>query len=92
MFAKPLTNRSDATGRADNPMHQDPPPLSNEELEKLVHLLADRSNRSGRDLLAFSGARSVAGIVTKIMIADGPERRVLLVAIRRALEQARDQV
>lgn len=92
MFAKSSPNRSDAAGRADTPMPQDPPPLSNEELEKLVHLLADRSNRAGRDLLAFSGARSVAGIVTKMMIMDGPERRVLLLAIRRALEQARDQV
>lgn len=92
MFEKRSTNRSAAAGRADNPMPQDPPPLSNEELEKLVQLLADRSNRAGGDLLAFSGARSVAGIVTKMMIVDGAERRVLLVAIRRALEQARDQV
>lgn len=73
-------------------MYQDPPPLSTEELQQLVQLLADGMNRAGRDLLAFIGAQSVAGIVTKMMVVDGPERSVLLIAIRRALEQARDQV
>lgn len=73
-------------------MHRDPPPLSTEELQQLVHLLADGTNRAGHDLLAFIGAQSVAGIVTKMMIVEGPERRVLLIAIRRTLEQARDQV
>jgi hypothetical protein len=92
MFAKQSTNRSDATRRAEKPMPQEPHPLSNEELEELILLVADRSSRAGRDVLAFTGARSGAGIVAKIMIADAAERRVLLIAIRRALEQARAQV
>lgn len=92
MFAKPSTNRGDAPVRAERSMPQEPQPLSNDELEQLVKLLADRSNRAGRDVLAFSGASSVAGIVTKIMIADPPERSVLLIAIRRALAKARGQV
>ncbi|MGZ8867769.1 MAG: hypothetical protein ACXW2P_05440 [Thermoanaerobaculia bacterium] len=73
-------------------MPQEPHPLSHEELEQLVHLLADRSNRTGRDLFAFSGATSVAGIVTKIMVSDPPERIVLLIAVRRALAESLDQV
>jgi hypothetical protein len=73
-------------------MKQEPQPLSNEELEQLVRLLANRSSQAGRDILAFSGATSVAGIVTKLMVSDPPERKVLLTAIRRALAQRRGQV
>ena len=92
MFAKPSMNRSDAAAHAENLMTQDPPPLSTQELQELILLVGDRSKAAGRDVLAFTGARSGAGIVAKIMIADPPERRVLLIAVRRALQQARDQV
>ena len=92
MFAKRSTNRDDASVRDERSMPQEPPPLSNEELEELVQLLANRFNQASHDLLAFSGATSVAGIVTKLMVSDPPERRVLLIAIRRALAEARGQV
>ncbi len=92
MFAKPSTSRSDAIGRAEKSMPQEPHPLSNEELQELVLLVGDRSSRAGRDLLAFTGSRSGAGILAKVMMADAAERRVLLAVIRRALEQARGQV
>lgn len=92
MFAKPSTNRSDATRRAEKSMPQEPHPLSNEELEELVLLVGDSTSRAGRNLLAFTGAGSGAGVVAKIMLAGASERRVLLTVIRRALEQARAQV
>lgn len=92
MFAKPSTNRSDETRRAEKAMPHESHPLSNEELRELILLVGDRDSRAGRDVLAFTGARSGTGIVAKIMIADPPERRVLLIVIRRALEQARGQV
>ena len=84
------TRRAD--WRRDRSMPQEPSPLSTEELHQLILLVGDRSSATGRDVLAFTGARSGAGIVAKIMIAEPAERRVLLLAVRHALEQARDQV
>jgi hypothetical protein len=61
-------------------------PLNHREIEELGRLLRNPANRSAHDLLAFSGVRTAAGLMARLVIAEPHERNVLLTAIRRALE------
>ena len=78
-------NRDVAYALAERPMTHEPEPLTQRELELLVRLLADRDNRSVCDLLTFSGARTAAGLMTRIVVADAAERKILITAVRRAI-------
>ena len=89
MYEKQSMSRGAVSGRGDHTAPPETLPLTEAEILELADLLSDSSNTSGNDLLAFSGARSVAGLVTRIVMADPPQRRVLLVAIRRTLATRR---
>lgn len=89
MYEKPLRNRSAVSGRADaRPVH-DTLPLTDTEIEELTALLRDSSNPAGDDLLTFSGARSAAGLITRIVFAEPAERATLVTAVRRVLAASR---
>ena len=82
-------SRGAAPRRGNEPAQPDRDPLTEAEILELAHLLSDTTDASGNDLLAFSGARSVAGLVTRVVLADPKQQRVLLTAIRRALASRR---
>ncbi|HEU4522494.1 MAG TPA: hypothetical protein VFT12_10850 [Thermoanaerobaculia bacterium] len=63
-------------------------PLSDDEMEKLSRLVREAANPSARDLLAFTGVRTTAGLIARLISADPSERSVLLTAIRRAISAA----
>lgn len=85
MFVKPLMNRGVVSAGVERMMTLDPLPLTDEELEQLAKLLSDPNNRAAHDLLAFTGARTAAGLIAYLMAAESADRAVLIIAIRRAL-------
>lgn len=85
MFVKPLMNRGVVSAVAERMMTLDPLPLTDEELEQLAKLLSDPTNRAAHDLLAFTGARTAAGLIAHVMAAESADRAILITAIRRAL-------
>ena len=90
MYEKPSMTRDGASVRGETSVRHEAVALTEAEICELADLLSDASNSTGNDLLAFSGARSVAGLVTRVVLADPKQRGVLLIAIRRALATRRD--
>lgn len=82
-------NRDAAFARAERPrpMTLELPPLTDAEIQLLVRLLQDRRNATARDLLAFAGASTAAGLLTRVVTLDAEERRILMTAIRKAISQ-----
>ena len=85
-------NRDVAYARAETllPMTFEPAPLSEEEIELLVQLI-DSGSPASRDLLAFTGASTAAGLLTRLVVMSPDQRRIVLMAIRKAIGAA-DQV
>ena len=67
----------------------DPRPLSDIEMEELSRLVDDRNSRTALNLLAFGGVDSASGLMARLVIAELPERTVLVTAIRRAIRSGK---
>ena len=82
-------NRNAASARAERypPMTLEPSPLTDAEIQLLIRLIEDSRNPTARDLLAFAGANSAAGLLTRLAALDAHDRRVLITAIRVAIGQ-----
>jgi hypothetical protein len=61
--------------------------ITNEEITKLVAACNDPKNTAAANLLAFSGTRTVSGVIAKLMRSSGEERETLLQLIHRAIEE-----
>ena len=60
-------------------------PLTPTEIEKLVAACRDSDNNAVRDLFAYSGARTVTGIIARLALVPAETRDVLHALIRRAI-------
>ena len=83
------STRSAAVANADST--RDAASLTDEEISELTELLANTANANANDLLAFSGVRSIAGLMTRIVLAEPSERALLLKAVRRTIAVNRDR-
>ena len=61
--------------------------LTPPEIEKLVAACADPDNTSVRNLFAYSGARTVTGIIARMTLVSPEDRTVLIELIRRAIAE-----
>jgi hypothetical protein len=62
-------------------------PLTPLEIEKLVAACRDTQNNAIRDLFAYSGARTVTGIIARLTIVPEETREVIHALIRRAIAE-----
>ena len=62
-------------------------PLTPAEIEKLVVVCRDVDNNAVRDLFAYSGARTVTGIIARLTIVAPETRAVMHALIRRAIAE-----
>ena len=62
-------------------------PLTPLEIEKLVAACRDTHNNAIRDLFAYSGARTVTGIIARLTIVPEETREVIHALIRRAIAE-----
>jgi hypothetical protein len=62
-------------------------PLTPHEIETLVAACRDSENNAVRDLFAYSGARTVTGIIARLTIVPSETREVMHVLIRRAIAE-----
>jgi hypothetical protein len=62
-------------------------PLTPAEIEKLVAACRDSDNNAVRDLFAYSGARTVTGIIARLTIVAPEIREVMHALIRRAIAE-----
>jgi hypothetical protein len=62
-------------------------PLTPAEIEKLVAACRDADNNAVRDLFAYSGARTVTGIIARLTIVAPETRAVMHSLIRRAIAE-----
>ena len=61
--------------------------LTPEEVEKLVAACRDADNNAVRDLFAYSGARTVTGIIARLTIVPPETRDIMHALIRRAIAE-----
>ncbi|HUP50254.1 MAG TPA: hypothetical protein VNA04_15870 [Thermoanaerobaculia bacterium] len=66
-------------------------PLSDREIGLLVQLTADPYDPKASNLFAYSGARTAAGLMTRLAAAEPEERAILVMAIRKAIDSAGDE-
>ncbi len=63
-------------------------PLSDREVDQLLKIVENRADHLGRNLLAYTGADSATGLLTRVAAADQRERTLLIAIIRRAIAAA----
>ena len=61
--------------------------ITNEEISKLVAACGDVNNSAAANLLAYSGTRTVSGVIVKLVHAVGREREILQRLIRAVLDE-----
>jgi hypothetical protein len=61
--------------------------ITNEEITHLVAACNDPNNAAAANLLAFSGTRTVSGVIAKLVRSGGEERETLLQLIRSAIHE-----
>jgi hypothetical protein len=61
--------------------------LTDEEIGKLVAACNDARNAAAANLLAFSGTRTVSGVIARLMRSSGEEHETLLKLIRTAVAE-----
>jgi hypothetical protein len=59
--------------------------LTDHEIERLIQTCADERDVAARNLFAFTGARSVSGVLACLLLSEGPDREQLLAIVRRVL-------
>ena len=61
--------------------------ITNEEISKLVAACNDAKNTAAANMLAFTGTRTISGVIAKLVRATGEERDTLLRLIRATLDE-----
>ena len=63
--------------------------LTETDIKTLFAACSDDRNLAGRNLLAFTGAQTVSGVMARLALSTARERDELLALIRRVLHQQR---